>query len=208
VPRGRKSGFASVEMTKEKGNVSIESGCWTEGVFHHLGCVAGPGQLGRKTFPGRGVNTEISPLRFAPVEMTKEKGNGSIESGCWTEGVFHHLGRAAGLGQLGRKTSPGRGVNTEISPLRFAPVEMTRCGRTNTAFTMINVGCHDSFGSEPSRCPVEEQPFVIPQNCHLDRSEAEWRDLRFLSPASSILAGDAEAKLLRLDGILSLCLGE
>jgi hypothetical protein len=27
--------------------------------------------LCRKTFPGRGVNTEISPLRFASVEMTK-----------------------------------------------------------------------------------------------------------------------------------------
>jgi hypothetical protein len=24
-----------------------------------------------KTFPGRGINTEISPLRYAPVEMTK-----------------------------------------------------------------------------------------------------------------------------------------
>jgi hypothetical protein len=38
-------------------------------------CVTGnPRTLGRKTFPGRGVNTEISPLRFAPVEMTKGKG--------------------------------------------------------------------------------------------------------------------------------------
>jgi hypothetical protein len=25
----------------------------------------------RKTFPRRGINTEISPLRYAPVEMTK-----------------------------------------------------------------------------------------------------------------------------------------
>jgi hypothetical protein len=31
---------------------------------------------------------------------------------------------------LGRKTSPGRGVNTEISPLRYAPVEMTKVRAT------------------------------------------------------------------------------
>jgi hypothetical protein len=31
------------------------------------------GPLGRKTFPGRGINTEISPLRYASVEMTKER---------------------------------------------------------------------------------------------------------------------------------------
>ena len=47
---------------------------------------------GRKTSPGRGVNTEISPLRFASVEMTKGKGNGSIESSCWTEAFFITLG--------------------------------------------------------------------------------------------------------------------
>ena len=30
------------------------------------------------TFPGKGIHTEISPLRFAPVEMTKV-------SGCFQE---------------------------------------------------------------------------------------------------------------------------
>jgi hypothetical protein len=34
-------------------------------------CKQGPKLTGQgKTFPGKGVNTEISPLRFAPVEMT------------------------------------------------------------------------------------------------------------------------------------------
>ena len=37
-------------------------------------CVAGNrGTLCRKTYPGRSVNTEVSPLRFASVEMTKVK---------------------------------------------------------------------------------------------------------------------------------------
>src|SRR5882757_7374678 len=30
-----------------------------------------PGYVRRKTFPRRGIHTEISPLRCAPVEMTK-----------------------------------------------------------------------------------------------------------------------------------------
>jgi hypothetical protein len=68
----------------------------------------------RKRFPGRGVNTEISPLRFAPVEMTKGRATLPWESG------FRRC----------RKTFPGRGANTEISPLRFAPVEMTKVRAT------------------------------------------------------------------------------
>jgi hypothetical protein len=37
------------------------------------GEVGNPGTHRRKTFPRRGIHTEISPLRCAPVEMTKER---------------------------------------------------------------------------------------------------------------------------------------
>jgi hypothetical protein len=36
----------------------------------------------RKTFPRESIHTEISPLRYASVEMTKGKGGASRESSC------------------------------------------------------------------------------------------------------------------------------
>jgi hypothetical protein len=39
--------------------------------------VGNPGTLCRKTFPRMSIHTEISPLRFASVEMTKERGGAS-----------------------------------------------------------------------------------------------------------------------------------
>jgi hypothetical protein len=39
--------------------------------------------------------------------------------------------------------------------------------------TPLRSGRDDNFVVEPT--------LVIPMNCHPDRSEAEWRDLRFLS---------------------------
>jgi hypothetical protein len=60
----------------------------------------GKGRYGpQQTFRDR--QTQISPLRFAPVEMTKG----------WVV-----MARSCGLG-IGK---------TQISPLRFAPVEMTK----------------------------------------------------------------------------------
>jgi hypothetical protein len=47
----------------------------------------------RKTFPRRGVNTEISPLRFASVEITMGKVAFARERRCCTEAVFILSGR-------------------------------------------------------------------------------------------------------------------
>jgi hypothetical protein len=63
-----------------------------------------------------------------PGRDDKGKGNGSIESGCWTEAFFIALGGPQGHDNSVEKHLQEGGVNTEISPLRFAPVEMTRCG--------------------------------------------------------------------------------
>jgi hypothetical protein len=45
----------------------------------------------RRTFPGKSIHTEISPLRFASVEMTK--GSVALPENvvCLTRTVFHHL---------------------------------------------------------------------------------------------------------------------
>src|ERR1700678_4302780 len=66
------------------------------------------GTLCRKTFPRESIHTEISPLRYAPVEMTK--------------------GRVAlpGRAVAGLKHPMSESIHTEISPLRYAPVEMTK----------------------------------------------------------------------------------
>jgi hypothetical protein len=42
-------------------------------IYIFLGEPKAHGNSGRKTFPGKSIHTEISPLRFAPVEMTKER---------------------------------------------------------------------------------------------------------------------------------------
>jgi hypothetical protein len=47
---------------------------------------------------------QISPLRCASVEMTKGKGDGSIESGCWTEAFFITLGGSQAHDSSGEMT--------------------------------------------------------------------------------------------------------
>src|SRR6202021_3145253 len=55
---------------KGDGGASIECGCRTEAIFHHLGRPAGPCLLRSKNIPRKGPLTpQISPLRCAPVEM-------------------------------------------------------------------------------------------------------------------------------------------
>jgi hypothetical protein len=39
-----------------------------------------------------------------------------------------------------------------------------------------------------------EWPLMVPQNCHPDRSVAEWRDLLFLSPVPTPSQGSADRK--------------
>jgi hypothetical protein len=69
--------------------------------------------------------------------------------------------------------SPRRSIHTEISPRRYASVEMTK-GRT----------------ALPERVVAEWKPFVPPKVmeapsslCHLDRSVASWRDLCVDAPS-------------------------
>ena len=54
----------------------------------------------------------------------------------------------------------------QISPLRCAPVEMTKLLHGIANY------------------PVDARRSMAQQICHLDRSAAEWRDLRFLFPGS------------------------
>jgi hypothetical protein len=49
----------------------MESDFGQKALFITLGGPQAHDSSCRKTFPGRGVNTEISPLRYASVEMTK-----------------------------------------------------------------------------------------------------------------------------------------
>src|SRR5580658_1616256 len=59
---------------KGEGGASIERGCRTDAIFHHLGRPEGPLLLRSKNISRKGPLTpQISPLRSfgAPVEMTK-----------------------------------------------------------------------------------------------------------------------------------------
>src|ERR1700677_4390704 len=76
---------------KGKGGASGKSSCWTETPHER-----------------ESIHTEISPLRYAPVEMTK--------------GKVALPGRAV----AGLKHPMSESIHTEISPLRCAPVEMTK----------------------------------------------------------------------------------
>jgi hypothetical protein len=85
---------------------------------------------------------------------------------------------------MGKRCLPSRprGPAPKISPARKGSVhsqavERRRCG--TTLFVC-------SSGAKPRdlqvRGPfVEASSFRVTQNCHLDRSAAEWRDLRFSS---------------------------
>jgi hypothetical protein len=117
-------------MTKVRATLPWESGLGQKTFFITLGGPQAHDSSGRKTSPGRGVNTEISPLRFASVEMTKVRATLPWESGLGQKTFFITLGGPQVHDSSGRKTSPGRGVNTEISPLRFASVEMTKVRAT------------------------------------------------------------------------------
>ena len=54
--RGRKSGYARDD--KGEGDASMESGCWTEGVFHHLGWAEGDENAFE---PGQPLSMEAPP---------------------------------------------------------------------------------------------------------------------------------------------------
>jgi hypothetical protein len=56
-----------------------------------------------------------------------------------------------------------RGKEPQVPPLRFAPVGMTICrGGKYLSLKLLRTQ----------------------QNCHPDRSEAQWRDLRFFPPST------------------------
>ena len=70
----------------------------------------------------------------------------------------------------------------QISPLRCAPVEMT-----------ILLLMHGGVSSMAGNTNSTQQ-----QNCHLDRSAAQWRDLRFL--LAEFVAGQNEERLVYIAG--------
>src|ERR1700678_1486668 len=79
--------------------------------------------LCRKTFPSKCIHTEIPPLRFASVEMTK--GRGALRAKVVAEQKPFSSSRWArrSIDAL-LKIFPSKSIHTEISPLRFASVEM------------------------------------------------------------------------------------
>ena len=111
---------APVEMTKERAAAGRELCYWNGGACRF------PKVLFRTSltpFPGKCIHTEISPLRCAPVEMTKERAAAGRELCYWNGG-------ACRFPKVFFRTSltpfPGKRIHTEISPLRCAPVEMTK----------------------------------------------------------------------------------
>jgi hypothetical protein len=85
-----------------------------------------------------------------------------------------HITRKMPEGIAG-KTYPGKSINTEISPLRCAPVEMTKgWGSVSIKGNRRVVGIRGlcCFGSALTLNGSATLPL-----CHLDRSAAKWRDL-------------------------------
>jgi hypothetical protein len=66
--------------------------------------------LGRKTFPGEGINTEISPHRFASVEMTKGEGGALVEKTKGKAALWSRL-------QRGRRVSRRKKTERPRLPL-------------------------------------------------------------------------------------------
>jgi hypothetical protein len=67
----RKSGYARDD--KGEGNLSMESGFWTEGIFHHLGWAVGP-----RTPPEGLLSPRVEPLRL--ILLQKRAGTRRSES--------------------------------------------------------------------------------------------------------------------------------
>ena len=111
---------APVEMTKERAAAGRELCYWNGGACRF------PKVLFRTAltpFPGKRIHTEISPLRCAPVEMTKERAAAGRELGYWNGGACRF---PKVLFRTSLTPFPGKRIHTEISPLRCAPVEMTK----------------------------------------------------------------------------------
>src|SRR5580700_3437751 len=88
---------------------------------------------------------QISPLRCAPVEMTKGRAALPLSVVAEQDPLFIALGGPKAHDSSGRKTLPREGPLTpQISPLRCAPVEMTK-GRAALPATVV----------------AEQEPFFI-----------------------------------------------
>ena len=108
--------------------------------FTALGGPKAHDSSGRKTFPRKGPLTpQISPLRWAPVEMTKGRAALPATVVAEQDPFFIALGGPKAHDSSGRKTFPRGGPLTpQISPLRSfgAPVEMTK-GRAALPLTVV-----------------------------------------------------------------------
>src|SRR3984885_456296 len=80
---------------------------------------------------------QISPLRCAPVEMTKGRAALPLSVVAEQDPFFIALGGPKAQDSSGRKTLPRKGPLTpQISPLRCAPVEMTK-GRAPLPLSVV-----------------------------------------------------------------------
>jgi hypothetical protein len=123
-----------------------------------------------KTFPRKSIQAEISPLRCAPVEMTNGRAAPLLVISCW-------------LGE------------PQVPPLRCAPVGMTILLGASIFRRLLRAlrNCHPRPRSHGPVGPTQgdEKGLLFgnyapwkhrPLLCHLDRSVAKWRDLRFSGP--------------------------
>src|SRR6202020_643411 len=100
-------------------------------------CSCGTGPCGKHISKKRSLKTQISPIRCAPVEMTKGRATLPATVVAVQEPFFIALGGLKAHDSSGRKTLPRKGPLTpQISPLRCAPVEMTK-GRAALPATVV-----------------------------------------------------------------------
>jgi hypothetical protein len=126
---------------KGEANASGKSSCWTD-AFHHVGWVKGTCFLCRKTHFQEGTaKPQISPLRCAPVEMTKGRPTlpGRVVAGhprsqdagrCESSDICtlfsSTLSGSKAHDSSVENTFPERTAEPQVPPLRYAPVEMTK----------------------------------------------------------------------------------
>jgi hypothetical protein len=101
--RGRKSGFAPVEKHFQEGSAELQIPFGRLRAGSRLRSPGFPVEVGgflELHAPFLSERRTRCRVRCCvtgnPGRDDKGKGDGSMESGCWTEGVFHLLGWAAG----------------------------------------------------------------------------------------------------------------
>jgi hypothetical protein len=113
-----------------------------------------------KYFQDRSAEPQIPPLRYAPVGMTILLGARKLLPPTAVKRGGLYFQQSPTTLRSGRKTFPRRSINTEISPLRCASVEMTKgradlpgeCRRTADPSTTLRSGRDDNFVGSREIC--------------------------------------------------------